>query len=186
MPLCTRIHHDGRAQLIFGLLVGILFGFFLQKGGVTSYDVIIGQLLLENFTVVKVMLSAVIVAMIGVHLLVRYGYAELHVYPGSWGSNLIGGIIFGIGFALLGLCPGTVIGAAGTGALDALIGGILGLLVGSGLFANLYPRIKPILCQGPFSAQTLPELLHLNRWVVIVIVEACMVGILLLLAGIGL
>ena len=186
MPLCTRIHQGGQIQIVFGLLVGMLFGFFLQKAGVTSYDVIIGQLLLENFTVVKVMLSAVIVAMIGVHLLVRFGYAQLHVWTGSWGSNLVGGLIFGVGFALLGLCPGTAAGAAGTGALDALIGGVFGLLVGSGLFAHLYPRIKPILCQGMFPVQTLPELLHLNRWIVIILVEACMICILLALACIGL
>jgi hypothetical protein len=185
MSLCTRIHHNGKAQLVLGLCVGILFGFFLQKGGVTSYDVIIGQLLLENFTVVKMMLSAVMVAMIGIHLLVRFGYATLHVHPGSWGSNLIGGLIFGVGFALLGLCPGTVAGAAGTGALDALIGGIPGMLVGSGLFISLYPWIKPILCKAPFAAQTLPELLHLNRWAVIVLVEVCMIGILVLFPGIG-
>ena len=186
MPMCTRLHHHRQAQVGFGLLVGILFGFFLQKGGVTSYDVIVGQLLLQNFTVVKVILSAVMVAMIGVHLLVRFGYAELHVLPGSWGSNLVGGLIFGIGFALLGLCPGTVAGAAGTGALDALIGGILGLLVGSGLFITLYPKILPILCRGPFSAQTLPDLLHVNRWAMIVIAEACMIGVLVLFAAIGL
>jgi len=186
MPMCTRIHHHGKAQLVLGLCVGILFGFLLQKGGVTSYNVIVGQLLLENFTVVKVILSAVIVAMIGIHLLVRFDYAELHVHPGSWGSNLVGGLIFGVGFALLGLCPGTVAGAAGTGALDALVGGIPGMLVGSGLFISLYPRIKPILCRAPFAAQTLPEFLHLNRWAVIVLVEACMISILILFAGIGL
>lgn len=186
MPLCTRIHQDTLVQLVLGLCVGILFGFLLQKGGVTSYDVIVGQLLLENFTVVKVMLSAVIVAMIGVHLLVRFGYAELHVVPGSWGSSLIGGLIFGVGFALLGLCPGTVAGAAGTGALDALIGGIPGMVAGSGLFISLYPRIKPVLCQAPFAAQTLPDLLRVNRWLVILLVEICMIGILILLAIIGL
>ena len=186
MPLCTRIHQDTLVQLALGLCVGILFGFLLQKGGVTSYDVIVGQLLLENFTVVKVMLSAVIVAMIGVHLLVRFGYADLHVVPGSWGSSLIGGLIFGVGFALLGLCPGTVAGAAGTGALDALIGGILGMVAGSGLFITLYPRIKPVLCRAPFATQTLPDLLRVNRWLVILLVEICMIGILVLLAVIGL
>ena len=186
MALCTRIHQDTHVQLVLGLCVGILFGFLLEKGGVTSYDTIVGQLLLENFTVVKVILSAVIVAMVGIHVLVRFGYAELHVVPGSWGSNLVGGLIFGVGFALLGLCPGTVAGAAGTGALDALIGGILGLVAGSGLFICLYPRIKPILCQAPFAAQTLPDLLRMNRWIVIVLVEACMIGILILLAVIGL
>ena len=110
MPLLTRLHRNGKAQIALGLGIGIAFGFLLQKGGVTDYNMIIGQLLLENFIVVKMMLSAVIVAMIGVHLLVHFGYAELHVSPGSLGSNMIGGLIFGAGFALLGLCPGTVAG----------------------------------------------------------------------------
>ncbi|MGD0535673.1 YeeE/YedE thiosulfate transporter family protein [Methanoregula sp.] len=186
MPLLTRLHQNGRAQIVIGLGIGIAFGFFLQKGGVTDYNVIIGQLLLENFVVVKVMLSAVIVAMIGVNLLVHIGYAQLHVSPGSLGSNMIGGLIFGVGFALLGLCPGTVAGAAGTGALDALFGGIIGMLVGAGLFADFYPKIKArFLSCAPLPAQTLPELLRLNRWVVIGIAEIVMIGILLMLAYLG-
>ena len=186
MPLLTRLHENGKAQIAIGLGIGIAFGFFLQKGGVTDYNVIIGQLLLENFTVVKLMLSAVIVAMIGVHLLVHFGYAELHVSPGALGSNLIGGLIFGVGFALLGLCPGTVAGAAGTGALDALFGGIIGMLVGAGLFAEFYPQIKArFLSRAPLPADTLPGLLHLHQWVVIGIAEIVMIGFLLMLAYLG-
>jgi len=186
MPLLTRLHRNGKAQIALGLGIGIAFGFLLQKGGVTDYNVIIGQLLLENFIVVKLMLSAVIVAMIGVHLLVHFGYAELHVSPGSLGSNMIGGLIFGAGFALLGLCPGTVAGAAGTGALDALFGGIIGMLVGAGLFAEFYPKIKArFLSLAPLPAETLYGFLNLDRWVVIVIAEVVMIGILLLLAYLG-
>lgn len=186
MPLLKSLHQNGRAQLVISLGIGILFGFLLQKAGVTNYDVIVGQLLLENFTVVKVMLSAVIVAMIGVHLMVRFGYAQLHILPGFWGSNLIGGLIFGVGFALLGLCPGTVAGAAGTGALDALIGGMTGMLVGAGLFVNLYPALKTrILYRFPFKAMTIQELLGINQWVVIGIMEVVMIAILVAFTALG-
>jgi hypothetical protein len=58
-----------RSSLAWGFLFGIIFGFLLQKGGVTKYDVIIGQLLLEDFTVIKIMLSAVVTGMIGIHLM---------------------------------------------------------------------------------------------------------------------
>jgi hypothetical protein len=58
------LHENTNLQLSIGLLTGILFGFLLQKGGVTKYDVIIGQLLLTDFTVVKIMLSAVITGML--------------------------------------------------------------------------------------------------------------------------
>jgi Na+/H+-dicarboxylate symporter len=119
-------------QKIIGLIIGICFGFCLQKGGVTSYDTIIGQLLLTDFTVVKVMVTAIIVGMIGIHLMKSLGMIEFHTFKGSLGSSVIGGLIFGIGFGLLGYCPGTVAGAIGQGQIDALLGGAVGILIGTG------------------------------------------------------
>ena len=81
---------------------------------------------------------------------------------------MIGGLLFGVGFALLGYCPGTIAGAIGNGYLDAMVGGLAGILFGSGLFAALYPRLKQgILRKGDFGDQTLPKLLKVNEWVVI-------------------
>lgn len=184
--MLTSLHANKKAQILLGLLFGIVFGFLLQKGGVTNYDVIIGQLLLTDFTVLKVMLSAVIVGMIGFHLLKHFGHVELHAAEGTVGSNVIGGLIFGAGFALLGYCPGTVAGAVGSGALDALFGGMIGLLIGAGIFARLYPRLKTrVLAYGPFPARTVPELLHQNVWIVIVVMEVAMIGFLVVLGYLG-
>ena len=133
------------AQLALGLVFGIVFGVFLQKAGVTRYEVIIGQLLLTDFTVLKVMMSAVVVGMLGVHFMHGRGMANLHVRVGSFGATVVGGLIFGAGFALLGYCPGTVAGAAGQGAMDALIGGFTGLMFGSWLFAVLSPGMASFL-----------------------------------------
>lgn len=89
--------------------------------------------------------------------------------PGSLGINLIGGLIFGIGFALLGYCPGTIAGAMGQGSVDAITGGVIGILLGSGIFAHLYAKIKkPILTKGTFAYDTIPELLKVNPWVVVI------------------
>ena len=115
-----------RSQLVWGFVFGIVFGFLLQKGGVTKYDVILGQLLLEDYTVIKIMLSAVVTGMIGIHLMKSLGWVQLNPKSGSWGKNAIGGLIFGLGFALLGYCPGTIAGAIGNGYLDALVGGLAG------------------------------------------------------------
>ncbi|NLE39586.1 MAG: YeeE/YedE family protein, partial [Pirellulaceae bacterium] len=68
--MLTNLHSKNGLQLLLGLLLGIAFGFLLQKGGVTYYDVIIDQLLLKDFTVVKIMLTAMVTGMIGVHVLV--------------------------------------------------------------------------------------------------------------------
>jgi hypothetical protein len=182
----AAIRSDSRLQAVLGLLVGCCFGFLLQKGGATDYGVIEGQLLLVDFTVLKLMLSAVIVGMLLFHLLKHFGYVRSHAAEGTLGSNVIGGLIFGAGFALLGYCPGTVAGAVGTGAIDAVIG-MCGLVIGAGLFAEWYPALcAGMLKRGPFPAVTVPELLRVNTWVVVILLEAGMIGFLIVLTYLGL
>ena len=162
------LHKKRKLQMVIGLAAGFLFGFLLQKGGVTRYDVIIGQLLLQDFTVVKVMLSAVATGMIGVHLQCSLGLAALHPKAGSFGSVVPGGLIFGAGFGLLGYCPGTLAGAAGQGSLDALLGGMAGVLIGAAAFAQFYPKLeRAILGRGDFGEMTIPQLLQVNPWRVV-------------------
>ena len=173
------LRSNKRIQLAIGLIVGILFGILLQKGGVTDYDVILGQLLLTDYTVLKVMLSASITGMLGVYLMRSLGLATLHPKPGSVGTSVLGGLIFGVGFAVLGYCPGTLAGAIGQGHLDALVGGVTGILLGSGLYAAVYPRLRRvILNKGDFGTVTLPELLKLNPWVVVPPVAAFLTALL--------
>ncbi len=167
------------AELTWGLLFGVVFGFLLHKGGATSYDVILGQLLLADFTVLKIMLSAVVVGAIGIHLLQGWGRVNLSPKGGSWGKNAVGGLIFGVGFAVLGYCPGTIAGAIGNGRLDALVGGLPGIILGSWLFAVAYPRAKDgLLRKGAFQKITLPELLRLPRWAVIGLLSAAIAVLL--------
>jgi len=167
--MLKQLHSNEKLQLGIGFLVGILFGFLLQKGGVTKYDVIIGQLLLTDFTVVKIMLTAMITGMIGVHLLSTLGLVQLHPKPGSLGSTVIGGLIFGVGFAVLGYCPGTLAGAVGQGSLDALFGGLAGILLGAGLFSEFYPKLqRGILGRGDFGELTWPRLFKVNPWTLII------------------
>jgi len=176
-----------KSSLIWGLVFGILFGFLLQKGGATKYDVIVGQLLLTDFTVLKIMLSAVLTGMIGIYLMKTLGWVELGPKSGSMGSNIIGGLIFGVGFAVLGYCPGTIAGAIGNGYLDALVGGLAGILIGTGLFAALYPRLKiGILKKGDFGNVTLPQLFKVNDWVVVVPVAGLIFLLLIWLERVGL
>jgi hypothetical protein len=173
--MLRTIHGQKGTQLGIGFAAGILFGFLLQKGGVTTYDVIIGQLLLTDFTVVKIMLTAMVTGMVGVHLLRSLGLAELHPKPGSLGSTAIGGLIFGIGFGILGYCPGTVAGAVGQGSLDALLGGVVGIWLD-----------EKVLNKGHFGEITWPQLLKVNSWAVVLPVAVGVVGLLFLLERAGL
>ncbi|OGR35789.1 MAG: YeeE/YedE family protein [Desulfovibrionales bacterium GWA2_65_9] len=154
-------------ELIFGLITGVLFGILLQRSEVIRYDRQLGALLLQDMTIVKFMLTTILVGMVGVYLLVDLGLAKLAVKPLILGGTVLGGLIFGAGWGLLGYCPGTSGGALGEGRLDALAG-IAGMLVGAGLFAEAYPLLKTtVLTWGDYGKLTLPQLMGQHRWVLI-------------------
>ena len=153
--------------LLYGLITGILFGFLLQKGRVLRYDKQLGALRLKDMTIVKFMLSTVLVGMVGVYILKDLGLVKLSVKPTNLGANIIGGLIFGAGWGLLGYCPGTSAGALGEGRWDSLWG-ILGMLVGAAVFAEVYPALKTsILTWGKLGKITLPQVLGVTHWVIV-------------------
>lgn len=154
-------------MLIYGLVTGILFGFLLQKGRVLRYDKQLGALRLKDMTIIKFMLSAVLVGMTGIYLLKDLGLAQLSVKPTILGGVVLGGLIFGIGWGMLGYCPGTSLGALGEGRWDALWG-VLGMLAGAAFFAEAYPLMKStVLTWGIFGKITLPQILGVSHWLVI-------------------
>jgi uncharacterized membrane protein YedE/YeeE len=156
-------------SLIYGLITGVLFGFFLQKARVIRYDKQLGALRLIDMTIVKFMLSSVIVGMVGVYLLMDLGLVKLNIKSTVLGGNIIGGLIFGLGWGLLGYCPGTSAGALGEGRWDALWG-ILGMLFGAALFAEAYPALKKtVLTWGDFGKMTFPQILGINHWIIILL-----------------
>jgi len=126
-----------------------------------------------------------LVGMIGVFTMKELGLVRLHVRGGSWGATVIGGLIFGAGFAILGYCPGTAAGAAGSGSLDAVVG-MIGIVLGAGLFARLYPFLdRSILNSGPFPAETLPEMFGMKPGLVVVAVALVVLGTLATIAALG-
>lgn len=153
---------DERKQLALGLLFGIVFGFLLQKGGVAKYEVLIGALLLTDFTVMKIMLTAILVGMVGIFTMHALGLVKLHVKPTRYAANIIGGLLFGVGFALIGYCPGTGAAAVGQGNYDA-IAGILGLMAGSHLYAEMSHRLaSTVLTWGNRGMIMLPDLVSMR------------------------
>jgi len=164
-------------MLIFGLLTGIFFGFLLQKARVVRYDKQIGALRFQDMTIVKFMFSAIIVGMVGIHFFDVFGLVQLLYKPVVLGENITGGLLFGLGWGLLGYCPGTQGGALGEGRWDALWG-ILGMIVGAGLFAETYPFLKNnLLNWGSYGYLTIPQLIGVNRWLVIIVFVAGVLGL---------
>ena len=142
--------------LVYGALTGLVFGFLLQRAHVTRADTILGQFLLRDFTVLKVMFSAMIVGGFGIYAMLQLGWIEgLHVKAAHLVANAVGGVIFGAGMAILGYCPGTGVAALGDGSRDAFAG-ILGMLAGAALYAEAHPWIAAnVLGMGDLGKMTL-------------------------------
>jgi len=168
---------DNPIILIQGALTGFLFGFLLQKGAVSRFNRIVGQLLLRDFTVLKIILTAIVVGGIGVYAM---WYAEiiptlyLKALP-HWGI-ITGGVIFGIGMATLGYCPGTCIAAAGQGSKDAL-SGIGGMIFGALIYSVISPWCHTLQATKLSSALTLPVLFGLPSWLFLLILTGGAVGL---------
>ncbi len=163
--------------LLYGLLAGILFGFLLQRAHVIRYDKQIGALLLKDMTIVKFMFTAILVAMVGIYALGDLNLLTISGRPLILGGAIVGGSLFGIGWSMLGYCPGTAWGAVGEGRIDALIG-ILGIFTGGALYAEAYPFFaRTVLTWGDYGNLTVPDALGINHWFVIIAMVAS--GILL-------
>jgi uncharacterized membrane protein YedE/YeeE len=164
-------------QLIYGLVTGILFGFFLQRGQVLRYDKQIGALRLFDMTILKFMLTAIFVGSVGIYLLKDLGLVNLSIKSTVLGATIIGGLIFGLGWGLLGYCPGTSMGAVGEGRWDGLWG-LLGMLAGAAVYAEAYPLMKQtVLTWGDLGKITIPGILGISHWIVVPV---------FVLAGVGL
>ena len=161
-------------DLLIAFAIGVGFGFALERAGLGSARKLTGQFLFRDFTVLKVMFSAILTAMLGTFWLGRLGLIDVaflyipdtHLLP-----QLAGGAIFGLGFALAGLCPGTSCVAAATGRGDgaAVVAGLFAGVTATGLF---FSRLQPFYESGGGRAWTLPQLLHLPYGVVVLLVVA--------------
>ena len=128
-------------ELILGLITGILFGMLLQRGGLVRFEKQVGMLLFKDFTVLKFMMTAIAVGMIGITIFSHFGVISLSHRPMNVGAILVGGSLFGVGWALTGLCPGTSLGALGEGRFHAIFT-IIGMIVGGMLFSRSYEFLQ--------------------------------------------
>jgi hypothetical protein len=163
-------------SFVYGLGAGVVFGVLLQRAEVLRYDRQVGALRLMDMTIFKFMLTAIMVAAVGIYLLKDMGVVSLNLKATGLGAQILGGTLFGIGWGLLGYCPGTAGGALGEGRLDAFWG-LLGMLVGGGLYAVLYPWLKASVIEiGALGKITLPQLIGVSHWVVIPVMILLFIG----------
>jgi uncharacterized membrane protein YedE/YeeE len=147
----------GSAALVAAVLLGALFGVLLHRGGVANYNVIVNQFRFRDFTVLKIMLTAIIVGGLGVLALNSTGLANYHIKSANMLGIVLGAAIFGVGMVVYGYCPGTAIAAAASGSIHGLVG-LLGTVVGGTLYAFSFPWIaKNILPVGALGKVRLPD-----------------------------
>jgi uncharacterized membrane protein YedE/YeeE len=166
-------------SLVVALVVGIAFGWCLERSGMGSARKLIGQFYLTDLTVFKVMFTAIITAMLGIFWLGWIGFLDIsRIYvPETYVlPQLVGGVIFGVGFATAGLCPGTSCVSAVTGRGDG-VAAVLGMLVGVLLAGLFFGVLEPFYESTPHGALTLPALIRAPYGVVVfVIVGVALAG----------
>lgn len=165
-------------SLVIAFIIGIGFGFALERGGFGNARILAGQFYFYNMRVLKVMFSAIVTAMLGLFYFAWIGWLDLSlVYIGDTYilPQIIGGLILGIGFVIGGYCPGTSFVSASTGRYDGMIF-ILGIFFGIFLFGEIFPWIESFYNSTNMGRVTLPDFLGISYGMVVFLVVLMAVG----------
>lgn len=141
---------DSAKAFLASLLIGMAFGFFLERAGFGSSRKLTGVFYFRDMTVIKVMFTAVITSALGLTCCIVLGWITIegiYLMPTVYGAYIVGGLIFGVGFVMGGWCPGTAATGVASGKIDALIF-LLGAVIGSALFNEMFGLIKPLYESG--------------------------------------
>jgi hypothetical protein len=169
LPLSSSIEFSSAATLGIALLLGLGFGWCLERAGFGSARKLTAVFYLYDMAVVKVMFTAIVTAMVGLFALSAAGWmdlSELYVEPTNYAAQALGGLMFGAGFIVGGYCPGTSMAAVVTGRKDGLAFA-LGMLTGVLGYAEFTPGIETWIKAGSRGELTLPALtgIGMGWWV---------------------
>lgn len=171
------------SEILSGLLLGAAFGFVLERAGFGNPNKLTGQFRLTDWSVFKVMFTAIVFAAVGLMVLEKTGLVDagsLFVPPAFLGAAALGGALVGAGFAIGGYCPGTSVVGLMSGRIDAAIF-LLGLLLGTVVFAVIYPEIEVLTTLGEFTkADSLPDAFNISDWSIDVGMIFAAVGVFVL------
>lgn len=154
---------------ITSLMLGVFFGFALNKAGLTKYHKIVNVFRFTDMTVLKFMMTALVVSMSGLYTLRGLGLVTFPAPPATYVvGNLVGGLIFGVGMALAGYCPGTCAAGAGDGKLDYLIPGTLGFLTGAAIYGLTYQQVFPAISAiANYGSVVIPDLWNVSPFLTV-------------------
>ena len=165
-------------SLVVAFLLGIGFGWALERAGFGSARKLTAQFYLTDLAVFKVMFTAIVTAMLGIFYLSWAGFMDLslvYLQPTYLWPMIVGGLVLGAGFIVGGYCPGTSVVAAVTGRLDGLVF-LVGVFAGILVFGEAYPLLEGFFKAGSMGTVTLPEVLHLPYGLVVLLVVLMAIG----------
>ena len=165
-------------SLVVAFVIGIGFGFMLERGGFGSARILAAQFYLGNMRVLKVMFTAILTAMLGVYYLSVIGFVDLsliYISTTYLVPQVLGGLILGVGFVIGGYCPGTSMVAFSTGKIDGLVY-ILGVAAGIFVFGEMYPLIEGFVNSTDMGSETLPSFFNISYGLVVFLVVVMAIG----------
>ena len=170
-------------EILSGLLLGMGFGFVLERAGFGNPNKLTGQFRLTDWSVFKVMFTAIVFASLGLSIFEVTGLVDpgnLFVPPAYLGAAAIGGALVGTGFAIGGYCPGTSVVGFMSGRIDAVIF-LIGLLLGTVVFAIIYPSIEGLTTLGEYlKADSLPDAFNISAMSIDLMMVVAAVGVFVL------
>jgi len=166
------------ASLIVAFLIGIGFGFFLERAGFGSAKKLTDQFYFKDMAVFRVMFTAIVTAMLGLFYLAAAGWLDLslvYIQPTFLWPQVVGGLLLGAGFVIGGYCPGTSMVALATGKIDALVN-IAGIFAGIFVIGEVWPSITGFTESSNLGRLTLPQVFHLPMGLLVLAVVSMAIG----------
>jgi hypothetical protein len=165
-------------SLVIAFIIGIGFGFMLERGGFGNARILAAQFYFSNMRVLKVMFTAIVTAMLGIYFLSVIGFMDLSLVYVSETYILpqaVGGLILGLGFIIGGYCPGTSLVSAATGKLDGILF-VAGVMAGIFVFGEMFPLIENFFYSTNMGSLTLPQYFGLSYGLVVFLVVLMALG----------
>jgi uncharacterized membrane protein YedE/YeeE len=159
-------------------LIGFMFGFVLERAGFGNPRKLTAIFYLRDFAVLKVMFTAIVVCIIGLLYFSVFNWIDLgrlYLLPTFIWPQIVGGLLLGVGFVMGGYCPTTSVVATVSGKLDGLIF-IIGMIMGSAFFAEIYPLLKGFYSSGNMGAIRLTDVFNIDSGIIAVLICLMAIG----------
>lgn len=167
LEMFTTVSNDSHGSVFIVFFIGFVFGVLIQYSRVDKFEKIAGFAMLRDTVVPKMLFLAIGIASIALYFLIDAGYASYHVKPITMGGLIIGGVLFGIGMAIMGKCPGTGPISIAEGRIDVLVGAIGGIF--AGLLFSVYFDVFQSMMGTSLGKTTLIDLFQGDEDITILI-----------------